>query len=60
MCYSGRCPYENYLGDCNIGSKTREKWKKRSLSPCRTEWDIIGEIGAYFNIIKEIEKELKA
>ncbi len=59
MCYSNMCPYENYQGDCDIDSKTEKEWKRRSLSPCRAEWDIIGRIGAYYGIIEEIKKELK-
>ncbi len=28
MCYSGKCIYENYMGDCTVSSKIKSPCKK--------------------------------
>ncbi len=59
MCYSGRCPYENYLGDCSIKSEVADKWKEKGYTACKSEWDMVGELEDYYEVKKEIEQELK-
>lgn len=37
MCYTGKCPYENYMGDCTIGCTTipnlEKKWLQNGVIP---------------------------
>ena len=58
MCYSGECPYEDYMGDCSIPKKIYNKWFKEGRSPCLSEWLLEGEEKKYYEIKKEIENEL--
>lgn len=60
MCYSGYCPYEGSMGDCNItfDDKINNKWKEKNMVPCLLEYPKELE-NEYWETYKEINHEIK-